>query len=512
MSHPPGACGVCIDPTAYDKVPSMARTTFGAYLVQQKVVDPQQVDEAVNAQVLFGGRLGTNLLELGYLDERNLARHLSRYHKVKAVDPLNVGKIPDELIDIIPKKIAMRFQVIPYHVEKKRLHLLCTSPWEFEQIKEIEFSTGHRVSILVIPEVRFFALLEKYYGVKRDIRFITLAMRASKALKRKKAEEEARQSPGSAKPSLKEQLFETGGGDLMSEDVFQKSLERFAPFNTTEIQVVDGAKALEEEEEILELGDGDFEAIEEEDFDSAAARISREFEEGGDPIAHISRSSAREAHKAAEDENYVSTRELISETVGEEAAATLEEEVGAGWDESDFEEAEIFEEAPPPPPRPLTREEAARRLDEAKSRDDISQTVLGFSMSYFERAALFIVRQNLILGWDAMGQNMDRQTIHSLMIPLGTPSVFKLVHDSFAHFLGTLPPNPVNDQFLKIMGGGRPKSVFLIPILFRGKVVNILYGDNGHGRDAPTDISDLLILAPRIPQTFERLVRERKNI
>jgi hypothetical protein len=80
-----------------------------------------------------------------------------------------------------------------------------------------------------------------------------------------------------------------------------------------------------------------------------------------------------------------------------------------------------------------------------------------------------------------------------------------------AHFLGALPKTPVNSRFVKALGGEQPRSAFIIPILFKGKVVNILYGDNGPGTDASFDIGELLILAMKIPQSFEDLVVRRKK-
>ena len=41
---------------------------LGTALVKEGVITPEQLEEALKAQVIFGGKLGTNLIELGYLD------------------------------------------------------------------------------------------------------------------------------------------------------------------------------------------------------------------------------------------------------------------------------------------------------------------------------------------------------------------------------------------------------------------------------------------------------------
>ena len=56
----------------------MATNQLSSLLVQDRIVTPQQVEEAFQRQVLFGGRIGTNLLEIGALDERIFLVYLSR--------------------------------------------------------------------------------------------------------------------------------------------------------------------------------------------------------------------------------------------------------------------------------------------------------------------------------------------------------------------------------------------------------------------------------------------------
>jgi len=50
-------------------------------------------------------------------------------------------------------------------------------------------------------------------------------------------------------------------------------------------------------------------------------------------------------------------------------------------------------------------------------------------------------------------------------------------------------------------------------VLHRGRVSYMLYLDNGHRQQAPTDVGEMLILSQRISQTVEALVdRKRKAV
>ena len=56
--------------------------TFGHYLVEKGVITKEQFEEATQSRVVFGGRLGTNLAELGYLRLEDIGRHLAEHLKV----------------------------------------------------------------------------------------------------------------------------------------------------------------------------------------------------------------------------------------------------------------------------------------------------------------------------------------------------------------------------------------------------------------------------------------------
>jgi len=61
---------------------------LGELLVAAGLLTPEQVEQALRAQVLWGGRLGTNLVELHYLEldplSAMLGRHTSRKNSVLA--------------------------------------------------------------------------------------------------------------------------------------------------------------------------------------------------------------------------------------------------------------------------------------------------------------------------------------------------------------------------------------------------------------------------------------------
>ena len=103
---------------------------------------------------------------------------------------------------------------------------------------------------------------------------------------------------------------------------------------------------------------------------------------------------------------------------------------------------------------------------------------------------------------------MSQEAVERVILPLQQPSIFRLAFEARAHYLGPVPKQPVNYLFLKLLGGKVPRSAFVIPVVVRGKVVNLLYCDNGGGQDATLDVGELLILAQHINRSYEALLKK----
>ena len=106
-----------------------------------------------------------------------------------------------------------------------------------------------------------------------------------------------------------------------------------------------------------------------------------------------------------------------------------------------------------------------------------------------------------------MGASLVGWKVVALIWFADVPSVFQLVVESRAHFLGRLTKTEVNIRFLKVLGKKVPLSAFLLPVLARGRVVNVLYADNGHKSHCTVNIGELLILAQKIAGCYESLFK-----
>jgi hypothetical protein len=160
---------------------------------------------------------------------------------------------------------------------------------------------------------------------------------------------------------------------------------------------------------------------------------------------------------------------------------------------------------------PLAFDEALRLLQGVSDRDAIAHIVLRASRSKAARALLMTVQGGVALGWDGLGEGMSGHASRGVAVPLAAASAFQLVVRTRSHFMGPLQKTPSNIRFLAATGKQIPLSSLLFPILFRGRVSHLLYLDNGHKQQAPTDVGEMLILSQRIAQSVEALVERKRK-
>jgi hypothetical protein len=165
--------------------------------------------------------------------------------------------------------------------------------------------------------------------------------------------------------------------------------------------------------------------------------------------------------------------------------------------------------APPVPREPLDLETAAARIDAAGSRDEVMEAMLGISHRFFKRVIFFIVREPWVLGWSGLGEGVDRPLAASLRIPLDQPSVFQTVVRGKTLFIGRLGPDDENQRFMKALAKRPGTNAALFPIAVRGRVVNLIYGDNGAAGQVKPDLGELIVLVQKVPRAYLRIIRKR---
>jgi hypothetical protein len=408
---------------------------LGEILVSMGAATPAQVRAALENQVIFGGRLGTNLLELGLAAEEAIAEGLARRHGCAAlagdrdVDPRVLGLLRPDLVD--------RLEVVPYRLEGRRLTVLALDPGDLTRADEVAFATGKQVHTLVVPQARLWALMQRHYGIARELRGVAIDPGPVTL----RPPDGDRPAPGRAGPRL--------GDDLIGEEEFT------AIYGETPAAPAPAAPA-DDELPLPGTPAGEWRA----------------------PLAG----------------GVVSNDEVL---------AALQREASHHGGEREIPLASAAHPEPPP----LSFAEAVAALAGVGDRNAIARTVLRFARSHLRRIVLLTLHGESAQGWDGAGDGVSSQAIARIRLRLGQPGVVTSVASTRAHYLGPLQRTEQNIQLLRALGGGAPRNAFAMPVLARGRVVNVLYADGGRGQHVDArGVGDLLILAAKIAKSYDALL------
>ncbi len=135
---------------------------LGELLVINKLVTQDQLQRAVEEQRRKGGMLGSNIVELGYLTDRDLVSFISNHYGVPEVDLTNI-EIEDELLKLIPEDVAKKYQLIPLERNGATLRVVMVDPSNIFAIDDIKFLTSYNVETAVASESDVKAAIESTY-------------------------------------------------------------------------------------------------------------------------------------------------------------------------------------------------------------------------------------------------------------------------------------------------------------------------------------------------------------
>jgi hypothetical protein len=154
---------------------------FGDYLVQQSAVSEARLEEGLRSQSVYGGRIGTNLLELGYLELDELAAHLTAYHQVPLAEAEWLEEVDPRAVKAVPLSIVRRCKVLPLKLEQDRIHVAMLDPKNSEHLDLVAHAAQRKVIPYILPEIRLLFWLGTHLGIDRHPRYVNLAERAKMA-------------------------------------------------------------------------------------------------------------------------------------------------------------------------------------------------------------------------------------------------------------------------------------------------------------------------------------------
>jgi CheY-like chemotaxis protein len=180
--------------------------------------------------------------------------------------------------------------------------------------------------------------------------------------------------------------------------------------------------------------------------------------------------------------------------------------------------------APGLPPAVLADDEISRQfgllqrhledLRQPSSANEISFLIMKAAREFFERGALFLVKNDELRGIGGFGRAPREEklnlVVREVAVPLKEPSVFRDVVTSRKSFHG-LPPDGRWEQYvLGKLGRFKSNGFALLPLLAHRETIAVLFGDNPETGREVGHIDALEVVVSQAGIAFENLFLQRK--
>lgn len=442
---------------------------LGQLLVARGWITVQQLTRALTTQQVVGGRLGTCLIEMDAISEDNLLKGLSEQHGVPTVSLDDLRGIPDEVLALLPDKLARRCRAVPFRVVGTRLDVAMLEPRNLALQDEIAFASGKRVMVHVAHELRILEALERYYREETSSRYSMLIERLNRA--RYFWERDKQPEP----PKPEDELARLPPL-AVSRPVVRRPA---APAPAAAPAPVPAAKA-----------------------PAPAAPPPARTEA---PPAPAPRRPSIQTVSMTEEE-----RAALSAAARPVAAAP----------------APAAPTPPPPPaavpspaspalPAHASIDEVEAAFSRTHDREEVARIALGFLARNYRRAALFQVAKDKVSAWMGQGE-LDLPIFQKFSTGFDQPSLFLNLRNGSSLHIGPLPPMPAHRDLARAWGGELPRDCVVLPVRIKDRLVAVLYGDGGlKAAKGPgiggIELSHLQRLAAATGAALERCILHRKR-
>lgn len=191
-----------------------AQEPIGQLLIEAGLITEQQLNDALSKQRTDGGKTFEILLALGYLDKDQLHAFLSRQPGIAAID-LTRCNISQELIKLVPKKLAIENLVLPIDQLGKLLTVAMACPLDVATIGVLERATGLKVKAMLCKLEDIHTAVQKYYPERKQFDLTPSAFD---------------NLPGAASPKDKvEDKLKKWNGMMLSAEQITSLAEKIAP-------------------------------------------------------------------------------------------------------------------------------------------------------------------------------------------------------------------------------------------------------------------------------------------
>lgn len=121
---------------------------LGEILVDNNIITPEQLQEALKIQATEGGLIGDVVVRLGFATEEKITQCVSFQYGFPYL-PLENYEVPDEVVNIVPKNIAQHYCIMPIDKIGDTLTVAMSNPLNATAIKDLADISSLEIQIFV---------------------------------------------------------------------------------------------------------------------------------------------------------------------------------------------------------------------------------------------------------------------------------------------------------------------------------------------------------------------------
>ena len=141
----------------------MSRMKLGETLRKAALITQEQLDNALILQKGTQKRLGKLLIELGYIDEDQVAHALAEQLSLPVVD-CSTRHFESILLTLVPRDTAESRRILPLELSGNKLLVAMADPCDWQTVDDLSFRTGLIVTVAIAAEGSLSKGIERCYG------------------------------------------------------------------------------------------------------------------------------------------------------------------------------------------------------------------------------------------------------------------------------------------------------------------------------------------------------------
>jgi len=152
-----------------DKDNFVSRRKLGELLIESGLLTNEKLKEALQVQTTTGKRLGEVLIDMKIISEEEMAFALAMQLKIPFVDLSDEQGLQDEVMDMIPEEVCMKFLCLPVGIKNNILDVAMADPLNLNIMKDLQFITGYNIQPAISTRSQIIDKLQNHFHPERTI-------------------------------------------------------------------------------------------------------------------------------------------------------------------------------------------------------------------------------------------------------------------------------------------------------------------------------------------------------